>query len=499
MTDTPFLGGAYEASFDCVVVARRDGAIVDVNPAAIATFGHTRATARGQRVVDLLVPPELSGLYDGEWAKFWAGEPTAIAGQHVRTEIVCADGGRVPVESSLGRIAVEEGDFAIISLRDVSKVAALEAETRRTNQLFEAFTRNAPVGMYVKNGEGRYILVNERMAESFGTTPDAIIGKTVRDMVPEKDAAMIEGYDREILATRETKAVVEKLEPLGKYEWTLVVRFPLETEGDPDMIGGFEIDITPQKRAEEELARSRERLNQAERVTALGSLLAGVSHELNNPLAIVVGEASLLEEDVEGTDLEEGAKRLRTAAERCARIVQSFLAMARQKPAAREPLDLNALIASVMELTEYQMRSSDITLERDLVDDLPRVHGDADQLQQVVINLLVNAQQALQGCPAPRHIMLSSAREGDHVVVRVADNGPGIPSDIAQRIFDPFFTTKPEGSGTGIGLSFSQGIVEAHGGTLALDTPSDGAGGARFVIRLPVHRDQAPSVEGDRT
>lgn len=491
MSDDAFLGGAFEATFDCIVVADRDGTILDVNPAAIATFGHARDTARGAKVAELLVPPDMTGLYESEWAKFWSGQPTEIAGRARRTEIVRADNGRVPVESSLNRIETPEGEVAIIALRDVSDLARLEAEARRTNQLFEQFTRNAPVGMYVKNGEGRYILVNQRMAQSFHTSPDKILGKTVRDMLPAKDADMIEAYDREILETRETRAVVEKIEPLGDYEWTLVVRFPLETDDDPDMIGGFEIDITPQKRAEEELAVSRERLNQAERMTALGSLLAGVSHELNNPLAIVVGEAALLEEDAEGTVLEESATRIKDAAERCAKIVQSFLAMARQKPAERDRLDANQLVSDVLDLTEYQMRSSDITIERDLSVDLPLIHGDADQLQQVVINLLINAQQALQGQPPPRSIAITTLREGDDVVIRVADNGPGISSDIGKRIFDPFFTTKPEGTGTGIGLSYSQGVVETHGGSLVLE-PSDR--GARFCVRLPIHPGDEASI-----
>ncbi|MBW0144041.1 hybrid sensor histidine kinase/response regulator [Sphingomicrobium clamense] len=491
MTDAPFLGGAFEASFDCVVVADCDGRIVDINPAAVASFGHRRSAAIGRTIADLLVPPELSQLYQSEWTSFWTGEDSQVAGRHVRTEIVCADGGRVPVESSLGRVATDAGDFAIVSLRDVSKVAELEGEAKRTAQLFAAFTRNAPVGMYVKNGKGEYILVNERMARSFETTPEKIIGKTVRDMLPPGEAAMIEGYDREILTTRKTKAVVEKIEPLGEYEWTLVVRFPLETDDDPDMIGGFEIDVTPQKRAEEELARSRERLNQAERMTALGSLLAGVSHELNNPLAIVVGEATLLEEDAEGTEMEEGATRIRAAAERCARIVQSFLAMARQKPAERDKLGVNAIISAVMELTEYQMRANDISVERDLIDGLPRIHGDADQLQQVIINLLINAQQALQSQNPPRTIRVSTFAEGDQVAIRVEDNGPGIPDEVALRVFDPFFTTKPEGTGTGIGLSYSQGVIEAHGGTLELERDRDGAS---FLIRLPVNPDDQDSA-----
>ena len=495
MTDTPFLGGAYEASFDCVIVATSDGTIVDLNPRARETFGYRVEDARGRRIADLLVPPQLRETYENEWARFWAEEETAIAGRQVRTEICGADGGRVPVESALSRVATDEGDFAVIHLRDVSQVAALEGEARRTAQLFAAFTRNAPVGMYVKNGKGRYILVNERMAQSFQQSPEQILGKTVRDMLPPGDAAMIEAYDREILATRSTKAVVEKIEPLGEYEWTLVVRFPLETDDDPDMIGGFEIDITPQKRAEEELARSRERLNQAERMTALGSLLAGVSHELNNPLAIVVGEAALLEEDAAGSELEEGAQRIRNAAERCAKIVQSFLAMARQKPAERAKLDVNAMLAAVMELTEYQMRSSDIAISRALADDLPRVHGDIDQLQQVIINLLINAQQALQSQVPPRRIAVSSFRDGETVAIRVADNGPGIPGDVAHRIFDPFFTTKPEGTGTGIGLSYSQGVVEAHGGSLAHEPDRDGAS---FIVRLPILAAEADETAAPR-
>lgn len=490
MTAPPFLA-AFEAMFDPVIVTDRSGRIVDLNPAAVRAFGHARDYVRG-RAVDALVADDAVQAFRTAWQDFADGDPQS-SGPPPRTRIVKADGRPVSVDWSLGRMQASDEDYLVFTLRDVSQATTIESEARRTAQLFAAFTRNAPVGMYVKNGEGRYILVNERMARSFETTPDAILGKTVRDMLPPGDAAMIEAYDREILATRKTKAVVEKIEPLGEYEWTLVVRFPLETDDDPDMIGGFEIDITPQKRAEEELARSRERLNQAERMTALGSLLAGVSHELNNPLAIVVGEATLLEEDSLGTELEEGATRIRNAAERCAKIVQSFLAMARQKPAERDRLGVNSIISSVMELTEYQMRSNDISVERDLTDDLPRVHGDADQLQQVIINLLINAQQALQTQNPPRTIAVSTFADGDHVAIRVEDNGPGIPDDVAQRIFDPFFTTKPEGTGTGIGLSYSQGVIEAHGGTLVLERDRDGAS---FLIRLPIDPGDGESVLG---
>ncbi|MCM8557983.1 PAS domain-containing sensor histidine kinase [Sphingomicrobium sediminis] len=481
--DAPFLGGAFEATFDCIVVARPDGRIVYVNPAAEKSFGHPLRAAFGKTVAELLVPEDQTDLYQSEWDKFWNDEPTQIAGRGARTDIAHADGHRVPVHSSLRRIDIEGEAYAIIALRDLSEIDRLEGDARRNRKLFEQFTRNAPVGMYVKKGDGRYALINPQMERLFGKPAEEIIGKTVRDMLPPAEAQMVEDYDREILEAQAPKAVVEKLDDVGQYEWTLVVRFPLDSEDDPGAIGGFEIDITPQKRAEEELSRSRERLNQAERMTALGSLLAGVSHELNNPLAIVVGEATLLEEDAAGGTLEEGANRIRRAAERCASIVQSFLAMARQKPADRDQVDINALIEAVLSLTHYQMRSSDIRIDLDLAEDLPRIHADADQLQQVLINLLINAQQALQECAPPREIRVSSEREGDEIVIGVADNGPGIPAETAARIFDPFFTTKPEGTGTGIGLSYSQGVVEAHAGSLTL---RDNGKGAHFDVRLPI-------------
>lgn len=406
---------------------------------------------------------------------------------HVRLQFRTMDEGqRLFVEGS-DISNLREAEYLLDSYSRLAEKNArdLQREKDRTSQLFEEFTRNAPIGMYVKDGSGRYVMVNPRMEALFEKDASEILGKTVRDMLPPDEAAMVEAFDREILATRRTAAVVEKLESVGLFEWTLVVRFPIEAQDDPDMIGGFDIDITPQKRAEEELAMSRERLNQAERMTALGSLLAGVSHELNNPLAIVVGEATLMEEDAEGTGLAESATRIRIAAERCAKIVQSFLAIARQKPSKRERLDLNSVVGAVVELTGYQTRSNEIEIEQDLADELPAIIGDIDQLQQVVMNLLINAQQALQTRQPPRRIRISSFRKGDDIALRVADNGPGIASDLAKRIFDPFFTTKPEGTGTGIGLSYSQGVIEAHGGTLEVEPCEDGAS---FIVRLPVGR-----------
>ena len=244
-------------------------------------------------------------------------------------------------------------------------------------------------------------------------------------------------------------------------------------------------DIGEKKRSAEELERQREALHQREKLAALGSLLAGVAHELNNPLSVVVARAVLLEEQGDPATRAAAAK-IRTAAERCARIVRTFLAMARQQPPERGPVAINDVVSEALDITGYAVRTSGIEVAVDLAGDIPPILADADQLHQVLLNLIINAQQSLQDRPAPRRIRVTSRFDAVAGLIRitVADNGPGIPAHLRARVFEPYFTTKPTGMGTGVGLAVSLGIVEAHGGTLTVDCPVDE--GAVFTIALPV-------------
>ncbi|HEX8579330.1 MAG TPA: ATP-binding protein [Allosphingosinicella sp.] len=247
-------------------------------------------------------------------------------------------------------------------------------------------------------------------------------------------------------------------------------------------------------RAGVELARSREALHQAEKLSALGSLLAGVSHELNNPLTIVTTQASLLEEETEGTPVAVRAEKVRRAAERCSRIVQTFLAMARQERPERRRVDAAEVARAALELTDYTLRTTGIEVSFEAEPNLPPLSADPDQLHQVLVNLIVNAQHALQEQRGERRlaVRVGVGAASDEVSIEVADSGPGIPDDLRRRIFEPFFTTKPQGVGTGVGLSFSLGLIEAHGGRLELvDRPE---GGACFRITLgaaPAEAEQA--------
>jgi two-component system NtrC family sensor kinase len=258
---------------------------------------------------------------------------------------------------------------------------------------------------------------------------------------------------------------------------------PMQYQGQPHVLT-IARDITEKKRSAEELARQRESLYQREKLAALGSLLAGVAHELNNPLSVVVARAVLLEEQGDPAT-RAAAIKIRTAAERCARIVRTFLAMARQQQPERGPVAINEVVSAALDIAAYALRTSSVEVTLDLASDVPLILADADQLHQVMLNLVINAQQSLQEQPTPRRIRIRSRFDtaGGDVQVSVADNGPGVPVDLRARVFDPYFTTKPIGIGTGVGLAVSLGIVEAHGGTLTLDCPAEG--GAIFTMSLP--------------
>ena len=259
---------------------------------------------------------------------------------------------------------------------------------------------------------------------------------------------------------------------------------PMQYQGNPHVLT-IARDITEKKRSAEELSRQRESLHQREKLAAPGSLLAGVAHELNNPLSVVVARAVLLEEQGD-TATQAAALKIRTAAERCARIVRTFLAMARQQPPERGAVAVNDVVAAALDITGYAVRTSSIEVALDLTKNIPLILADADQLHQVLLNLIINAQQSLQDQPPPRRICVTSCFDflADVVCITVADNGPGIPAPLRARVFEPYFTTKPTGMGTGVGLAVSLGIVEAHGGTLTVDCPIEG--GAVFKITLPV-------------
>jgi two-component system NtrC family sensor kinase len=368
---------------------------------------------------------------------------------------------------------------------DIAERARVQQALQNSEARLQQILNNTTSVVSVKDTTGRFLFVNRQWEHLFHLRQDKVLGRTVAEVLPKVGADALRTNDLAVLE-RNGPIEFEETAPLDDGLHTYIsIKFPLhDAGGTAYAVCAISTDITEKKRSAEELARQREALYQREKLAALGSLLAGVAHELNNPLAVVVARAVLLEEQGDaGTRVM--AAKIRTAAERCARIVRTFLGMARQQPPERGPVAIDEVVAAALDMAAYAMRTSGVEVVLDQRGDLPLILADADQLHQVLLNLLINAQQALQEQPPPRRVDLRTRFDAaaNRIRITVADNGPGIPAPLRARVFEPYFTTKPTGIGTGVGLAVSLGIVEAHGGELTVQCPPEG--GAVFDIALP--------------
>ena len=231
-----------------------------------------------------------------------------------------------------------------------------------------------------------------------------------------------------------------------------------------------------------------EHLRRAEKLAAVGELVAGVAHELNNPLTGISTFAQLLlEENLQGEQAE-SVQLIKREADRAIGVIRDLLLFARKTEPRDVPVDINTIVQHTIRLRSYASRSSGIEVHTHLDPSSPQVRGDDQKLQQVILNLLVNAEYAMQDVHV-RHLSIMTRKEHDNVHIAISDTGQGMPPDVKQRIFEPFFTTKPAGVGTGLGLSVSYGIIQGHNGSITVDsTPNVGT---TFTVTLPLSHQSA--------
>jgi signal transduction histidine kinase/CheY-like chemotaxis protein len=234
----------------------------------------------------------------------------------------------------------------------------------------------------------------------------------------------------------------------------------------------------------ETLRTTQAQLVHSEKLSAVGEFVAGVAHELNNPLTALIGFAELVQMGEVDDETRSSLQRISNSAERCHKIVHSLLSFARQHPPERKLTNINAIIDSVVEILIYELRTSNIKVVRDLSPQLPRLLADPHQLQQVFLNIINNARQAIEAFRPHGAITITTRAEGRLVRVRFQDDGPGISEENLKKIFNPFFTTKPVGKGTGLGLSLSYGIIQEHGGSVTAESAL--GQGTTFIIDLPI-------------
>jgi PAS domain S-box-containing protein len=373
----------------------------------------------------------------------------------------------------------------VVTRSDITSRKEMERALRESENLVRSILEAAPVPVaMVRAEDGLVIYESPASRKIFGRLQQSGEPSYISDLYINPDDR------RRYLALLREKNTVEGFEvQLRRYDgqpiWASLTASLIEYQGE-EMIVASAHDLTEQRAAEEQMARQRDALYQSEKLSALGSLLAGVAHELNNPLSVVVGHAQLLKETAGDQRIVERATKIGNAADRCSRIVKSFLAMARQRPPERRAVDLRDIVQATLDVTAYSLRTANIEVRMELDPAVPPVWGDSDQLNQVVTNIIVNAQQAMMEVATSRVLTIRDVYDAaaGKVTLTIADTGPGIPEEIQSRIFEPFFTTKDIGEGTGVGLAVSHRIVELHEGRIRVDSAL--GKGTIFTVTLPV-------------
>jgi PAS domain S-box-containing protein len=331
---------------------------------------------------------------------------------------------------------------------------------------------------------------NPAATELAGRAADKLVGRSLHDLCPK-----LQHCSTSLL---ENKRVVERLfDTAGEFHLVRGQGEQMLCEGSATLVDYHQRPVM-QMNAREITGRKKmeQQLRQAEKLSALGQLVAGVAHELNNPLAVVMGYAQILSKH---KTLEEKVRKdllkILHESERAAKIVRNLLTFARPREPHMTVVDVNRLVADALETREIQVHSAQVQVLRRLAPDLPVTKADADQIEQVMANLMANAIQALDNHLGKRVIEVTTEKRGDKIRIAVADTGPGIPLQILDRIFDPFFTTKGPGKGTGLGLSICYSIMEEHKGKIWVE--SEVGKGARFIAELPIVSCHDVVTEGD--
>jgi signal transduction histidine kinase/BarA-like signal transduction histidine kinase len=362
-------------------------------------------------------------------------------------------------------------------------------------RLFEAAHEGVYIGEIAADGPGRTIAANPHIKLMFGCALDS----AAADLRPFEPDRFVDAQSREAFIARLTRdgSVADYLLRLRKTDgapmWVEVTAHLAEARADAAEAPGpgalrveaLMRDVSERKRLESQARELYHQLLQAEKMAALGQTISGVAHELNNPLATILTSAERLASRPVDDDVRRAVETIRAESERAARIVRNLLTFARKRHTTRAMVDLNAVVRETLALRAYEQRLTNVAVIEALAAGLPQVFADPHQIQQVLLNLVINAEQAMLAAHGRGTLIIRTWHDVDResVVLEVADDGPGVPHEVQPKIFDPFFTTKDVGKGTGLGLTVAYAIVQEHGGRIGVGSRSEG--GAVFSVQLP--------------
>ncbi len=466
-------------SDDAIIGQDLDGIVTSWNIAAERVFGYSSDEVIGHPITPI-IPRERRGDDDELLSRLRRGERIDQFETVRRTK----DGRLVDVAVTISPLRDGSGKVVGASriVRDITERTQTREALRQSEATALAFLESAAEGILIVDEGGHIVVANGVIEEIFGYAQRELLGARMEMLLPERFRERHVLHRAGYVAEPRVRSMGRGLDLAGRRRdgTEFPVEISLSDVRTPQglRVMAFITDIS-ERLVLERTAR------QSEKLAALGSLSAGVAHELNNPIGIISSRIELMllegeDEPLSATVLEDLAV-IHRQVQRVGRLAHALLSYARPSDSQHRPVDLNHVVDEIVLLAEKQLVKDGVRISATLDRTLPRVLGDASALEQVVLNLITNAQQAIDGAGEVRIATRSASDRAGRIQVVVADTGRGIPADLLSKIFDPFFTTKS--SGTGLGLSISNRIVEEHGGTI--DIRSKPGEGTEFVISFP--------------
>jgi PAS domain S-box-containing protein len=486
-----------ETASDAVISANESGTISFANPSTIRIFGYAPADVVGKPLT-LLMPGFLRSAYEEGLRRYSSTGERRLNWRGIELVGLRKDGQEFPISVSLGELISDGHRFFTAFIRDITEQKRAQESLRRTHSYLTQAERLARIGTFAWEAPGRKALyLSEEWYRIYGFDPER--GAPTWDQFLER----IHPEDRSRLQATSDRAIAEKsdydvefriLVPRSPVKFVHAVGKPvLGPAGELLQFVGVVMDVTESNRAEE----TRERLHRAQadlahinRISTMGELTAWLAHEIKQPIgaAVTNAEACLRLLDRDHPDIleaREAALEMARDARRAADIIDRVRLLYQKGSSQLDEVDINEVIGEMVAMLQNEASRKSIKIRTNLGHKLPKVMADRVQLQQVLMNLMLNSIEAMQG--ASGELAIKSHTDGGQLFISVTDTGMGLPAKNTEQIFDPFFTTKPQG--TGLGLAITRSIIEAHGGRIWA-SPNSGPG-ATFQLTLPFRATRA--------
>ena len=477
------LSNAASMSTDSIVISDLDAKITDVNEGTLMMYGtKDKKDLVGKNSFDLIAPEEREKALTGMKELLEKGY---LKGREYH--IITKDGGRIPVEMSVAIMKGADGKptgFVAVS-RDITERKRAEVALRESEEFSSSLLHNAPNPILVINADTSVRYANPALQKLTGFCSRELVGRkapypwwtqeTLQRTSKNLEEAMRKGLQRleELFQKRD-----------GERFWVEITSVSVITDGEFKYYLSNWVDINERKREEAERWELEQRAQLASRLTTVGEMASGIAHEINNPLTAVIGFAQLLMRKDIPEDIKEEVKIINDSAQRVANIVKRLLAFARQQKLERVYADINDIIESTLGMRAYAMETSNIKVVTQVDPELPRTMADTSQLQQVFLNIIVNAETEMKLAHGRGKLLVRTETVDNIIRICFKDDGPGIAKENLGRIFDPFFTTRKVGEGTGLGLSVCHAIVAEH--NCRVYVKSKLGKGATFIVELPI-------------